>query len=80
VVSLEKVKVTRKYQVTIPKDIREKIGISVGDELLVNENGQRILLEKPVDLEDLAGSWAHVESTEEFMKNARQLWKTWKVK
>jgi len=77
---LEKVKVTRKYQVTIPKDIREKIGISVGDELLVNENGQRILLEKPVDLEDLAGCWAHIESTEEFMKNARQLWKTWKVK
>jgi len=77
---LEKVKVTRKYQVTIPKEVREKMGISIGDELLVNESGWRIVLEKPVDLGDLAGSWTHIESTEEFMKNARQLWKTWKVK
>jgi len=77
---MEKVKVTRKYQVTIPKEIRERIGVNIGDELLVNRSGRRIVFEKPVDLEDLAGSWAHIESTDEFMKNMRELWKTWKVK
>ena len=77
---MEKVKVTRKYQVTIPKEIRERIGVNIGDELLVNRSGRRIVLEKPVDLEDLAGSWTHIESTDAFMKNVRELWKTWKVK
>jgi AbrB family looped-hinge helix DNA binding protein len=70
------VKVTGKYQVTIPKEIRERIGVNIGDELLVNRSGRRIVLEKPVDLEDLAGFWAHIESTDAFMKNIRELWKT----
>lgn len=71
---------TRKYQVTIPKEVRERIGVKVGDELLVSGKDRRIVLEKPVDLEDLAGAWVHVESTDGFMENVRKLWKTWKVK
>lgn len=77
---MEKVKVTRKYQVTIPKEVRESIGVKVGDELLVSRNERRIVLEKQVDLEELAGAWVHVESTDEFMENVRKLWKTWKLK
>jgi antitoxin PrlF len=57
---VEKVKVTRKYQVTIPKEVRESIGVKVGDELLVSRNERRIVLEKQVDLEELAGAWVHV--------------------
>jgi AbrB family looped-hinge helix DNA binding protein len=77
---MEKVKVTRKYQVTIPRKIREKVGIKVGDELIISNNGQTVTLEKPIDLEALAGSWTHIESTAKFMEETRELWKTWKMK
>jgi AbrB family looped-hinge helix DNA binding protein len=77
---VEKVKVTRKYQVTIPKEVRESIGVKVGDELLVSGSERRIVFEKPVDLEELAGAWVHVESTDGFMENVKTMWKTWKVK
>lgn len=75
-----RVKVTRKYQVTIPHEVRRKVGVSIGDELLVREEGRKIILEKPVDIEKLAGSWGHVESTEKFMDEVREFWKTWKLK
>ena len=39
------VKVTKKYQITIPKSIREKLNIRVGDILLVKTDGTRIILE-----------------------------------
>ena len=39
------VKVTRKYQITIPKSIREKLGLRVGDILIVKTDGKRIILE-----------------------------------
>ncbi len=38
------VKVTRKYQVTIPRDVREKLGIRVGDRILVEIEGNKIVL------------------------------------
>lgn len=37
--------VTRKYQVTIPKEVRERLGIKVGDRLLVRVEGDRVILE-----------------------------------
>lgn len=77
---MEKVKVTRKYQVTIPRKVREKVGIEIGDELLVSGNGRRVILEKPVDIDRLAGSWTHVESTEKFMEEVREMWKTWRLR
>jgi len=77
---MTKVKVTRKYQVTIPEEVRNKIGVRIGDELLVREEGEKIVLERPIDLEKLAGSWSHIESTERFMEEVRELWKTWKLK
>ncbi len=39
------VKVTRKYQVTLPKEIREKLGIRIGDFLRVRVDSGRIILE-----------------------------------
>lgn len=71
---------TRKFQVTIPRKIREKVGIEIGDELLVSESGRTVILEKPIDIEALAGSWTHIESTEKFMEEIREMWKTWKLK
>ncbi len=37
--------VARKFQVTIPKEIREALGINVGDRLLVKIVGDKIVLE-----------------------------------
>ena len=43
--NLEEVVVTRKFQVTIPKEIREALGISIGDRLLVRMINGKIVLE-----------------------------------
>lgn len=42
------VKVTRKYQVTLPKEVREVLGIRVGDLLRVRVENGRIILEPVV--------------------------------
>lgn len=38
-------KVTRKYQVTIPRKVREELGIKLGDEIefVKNENGEFVI-------------------------------------
>ncbi|MEX0569294.1 MAG: AbrB/MazE/SpoVT family DNA-binding domain-containing protein [Candidatus Njordarchaeota archaeon] len=54
---MQEVIVTRKYQITIPKSIREKLGIRIGDKLLVEVDGTKIVI-RPINyreaLEDLA--------------------------
>jgi len=51
------VKVTRKRQVTLPKEVSEKAGIKVGDyvRVYVDEDG-RVVIEKLLSLDDLAGA------------------------
>ena len=44
------IKVTRKSQITIPQEIREKLGIKEGDLLCIDIEGDRIVIEKPKDL------------------------------
>ena len=41
----EKVKVTRKYQVTIPERVRSKLGVKIGDTLLVKSEDNHIIME-----------------------------------
>lgn len=41
-------------QVTIPKDLRERLGISGGDEVVVREEDGKVVVEKPVTRADLA--------------------------
>ena len=43
----EEVKVTRKYQVTIPKSVRSKLGVKIGDKLIVKSENKRIIMESP---------------------------------
>ncbi|WP_297072592.1 AbrB/MazE/SpoVT family DNA-binding domain-containing protein, partial [Thermococcus sp.] len=38
--------VTKKYQVTIPKDVREALGIKAGDEVVFVREGNRYVLMK----------------------------------
>jgi len=81
---MEKViKVTRKYQVTIPKEVRKKVGVEVGDELRVQNKGELIVLQKVNkrrSLLDFAGCWGgYPENPDEFMREIRRLWSSWKV-
>lgn len=41
----EEVKVTRKYQVTIPASVRSKLGVKVGDKLIAKSEGKRLIME-----------------------------------
>lgn len=43
----EEVKVTRKYQVTIPKSVRTELEIKTGDRLIVRVDNNRIIMESP---------------------------------
>jgi len=76
-------KVTRKYQVTIPKEVRKKVGVAVGDKLKVMERGEFIVLKKvskKKSLLEFAGCWkGYPENPDEFMRELRRLWSTWKV-
>ena len=80
---MEKVKVTRKYQVTIPKEVRRKVGVNIGDELRVIDKGELIIfqkIDKKKSLLEFAGCWkGYPENPDEFMRELRRLWSTWKA-
>jgi AbrB family looped-hinge helix DNA binding protein len=40
------VRVTRNYQITIPAEVRRRLGIKVGDRVLVEVEGDRIVIRK----------------------------------
>jgi AbrB family looped-hinge helix DNA binding protein len=49
-------KITSKGQVTIPKGVRDTLGLRAGDELLFRVGGGRAVIAKTPDLLELAGS------------------------
>jgi AbrB family looped-hinge helix DNA binding protein len=49
-------RVTSKGQVTVPKAVREALGIEKGDELIFRVDGKRAVLARTSDFLDLAGS------------------------
>ena len=73
-----KVKVTRNYQITIPKNIRKELGIKVGDYVSIEVLGEsKAALKRVIPIEDLAGAWD--EEMDDIMKNVKVQWKTWKL-
>jgi len=75
---LAKVKVTRNYQVTIPEDVRKKLGIEEGDYVSIETLSKTLaVIKRVVPFEDLAGAWD--EEMDEIMEDVRKLWKTWKL-
>ena len=64
------VKVTAKGQIAIPIEIRESAGIETGDELVILQEGSKILLEKPENLikDEFKDLLKHSEKT------AKKLW------
>lgn len=49
-------KVTSKGQITIPKEVREALGIAEGDQIVFRVEQHRALLAKTPNLLDLAGA------------------------
>jgi AbrB family looped-hinge helix DNA binding protein len=75
---LQQVKVTRKYQITIPKSTRSKLGINVGDKLLVKEERGKIVIEVPERVQDPSDFlWSLSESPTEIdaVKLVEDSWK-----
>ncbi len=48
---MESVRVTRKYQVTIPRSVRERLGLRIGDRVRMEVRGNRVVMETPRPLE-----------------------------
>lgn len=53
--SVERVKVSPKFQVVIPKSIREKLNIQAGQELLVYILDGKLRIEPPRSIKELRG-------------------------
>jgi len=53
---IKEVKVTRNYQITIPLEIRKKLGIEIGDRVLVICEGEEIkIIPKKKSIKNLKG-------------------------
>jgi len=75
---LEEVTVTRKYQITIPKKTRTKLGIEIGDKLLIGEEGGQIIIEVPektVDPSEFLWSLSEVPLDIDAVKLVEESWK-----
>ncbi len=75
-------KVSHKFQVVIPKDIREFLGISKGDTLQVYKKNHEIIMKKAdvkkhLSLKNLKGLgkeiWRDID-VEEYIKKERESW------
>ncbi|WP_297489793.1 AbrB/MazE/SpoVT family DNA-binding domain-containing protein [Thermococcus sp.] len=66
-------KVTRNYQITIPSDIRKKLGIKVGDVLVVEiEDGKAVIKKSDLELPLLPGGRGlKVEDIEEAIRRGQ---------
>ena len=53
---MNKTKITRKGQVTIPKEIREKLSLKESDILIVSDNNNMVIMEKMSPFLELKGS------------------------
>lgn len=72
-------KVTRNYQVTIPKDVRRIQDIEVGDTVLFAVEGDKIdflKLERENLIKEIAGSWKDKikGSSVDYVKDMRKGW------
>lgn len=67
--------VTRKGQITLPKELRERFGIEEGDQMEVTRKGEEIVVRKVKrDFEIALGSWSDLDLNEDFFRKLRGEW------
>ncbi len=70
---MTEVLVTRKGQITIPVEIRRKLGIEEGSKVEVIEEGGMIIIRKSLSIFDLAGGGSNKGDVEELKKTLDQM-------
>ncbi|MCY4732335.1 AbrB/MazE/SpoVT family DNA-binding domain-containing protein [Natronomonas gomsonensis] len=50
----ERRKIGKRGQVTIPKELRERFGMKGGDDVVIHEEGGKLVIERSVTREELA--------------------------
>ena len=67
-------KVTRNYQITLPKDARKLFNIRVGDTLLVSPREEEMVIKKLDDnpVEASFGIWKEVKDSVKFVREGRK--------
>lgn len=70
-------KVTRNYQITVPRDIREQAKIGEGDKLILTMDNDEIKLKKINEdlFEKTFGIWKNVKDSIKYVKDIRKGWK-----
>jgi len=70
---MQAVKVLPKGQITLPKSIRQHLGINVGDALVIEEEKGRIVIKKGKTIYDLIGTLPPLDITiEEMIEKATE--------
>lgn len=67
------VRVTKKGQATIPKELREKFNIETPGEILIYENGENIIIEPMPTASDLHGIHAPKHESGEITERLRAI-------
>jgi AbrB family looped-hinge helix DNA binding protein len=68
-------KMSKKGQIVIPKEIREKFGIKPGDAVIFKVQGDKVIIEKiEVKMSEILKNSKPVEDSLEFQKKLRDEW------
>jgi len=71
-------KITRNYQITLPKDIRKIINVKEGDDIIFLVEDDKVFLTKSKENQVMAaaGIWKNIkENGEQYQKRIRGQWK-----
>jgi AbrB family looped-hinge helix DNA binding protein len=75
------IKVSSKYQIVIPRDIREKLNLKAGDKLIIKTNNEKIIIyPQPKSYAKYALGlgkeiWQGIDATE-YVRKERETWKS----
>jgi len=69
-------KVTRNYQITVPRDIREQAKIQEGDRIIITMENNEIKMKKFDEdvFKKAFGSWKSVKDSVKYVRDARKGW------
>jgi len=69
-------KMSKKGQIVIPKEIRERFGINPGDAVIFKIQGNKVIIEKIQEkMSDILKNSKPVENSLDFQKKLRDEWK-----